>query len=134
MNLNQLTMIGFIGRDAETKQLPNGTPLTKFSVATTRSWKDEKGEWKEETQWHNVLSFGPRFAQMASRLVKGTHVFVRGELTTREYDRTITVPKQQLAVDLKADAIRIFDRAGKSASSKVTQMATRRRCPPLTRE
>ena len=37
MNFNQLTIIGFIGKNAETKQLPNGTPVTKFSVATTRS-------------------------------------------------------------------------------------------------
>jgi single-strand DNA-binding protein len=58
MNLNQLTIIGFIGRNAEIKPLPNGIPVTKFSVATTRSWKDEKGEWKENTQWHNVVAFG----------------------------------------------------------------------------
>jgi hypothetical protein len=53
MNLNQFTIIGFIGRNAETKQVPNGTSVTKFSVATTRSWKDDKGEWKDRTQWHN---------------------------------------------------------------------------------
>ena len=68
MNLNQLTIIGFIGRNAETKSLPSGTPVIKFSVATTRSWKDEKGEWKDKTQWHNVVAFGQGFAQMASAL------------------------------------------------------------------
>jgi hypothetical protein len=35
MNLNQLTILGFIGKNAETKQLPNGSSLTKFSVAMT---------------------------------------------------------------------------------------------------
>jgi single-strand DNA-binding protein len=50
MNFNQLTIIGYIGKNTETKQLPNGTPVTKFSVATTRSWKDDKGEWKDKTQ------------------------------------------------------------------------------------
>jgi single-stranded DNA-binding protein len=77
-----------------------------------------------------VLAFGQGFAQMASRLVKGTHVLVQGELTTREYDRTITVPNgkksiehviQQLAVELKADTIRILDRTGNSESSEATQ-------------
>ena len=120
MNFNQLTIIGFIGKDAETKQLPNGTPVTKFSVATTRSWKDGKGEWKGKTQWHNVVAFGQGFAQTAARLTKGTHVFVQGELTTREYDRTIQVPNgkktiehviQQLVVELKADTIRVLDRS-----------------------
>jgi single-strand DNA-binding protein len=133
MNLNQLTIIGFIGRNAETKQLSNGTAVTKFSVATTRSWKDEKGAWKERTQWHNVLAFGQGFAQMTRRLVKGAHVFVQGELSTREYERTIAVPDgkksvehviQQVAVELKADTIRILDRTGNSEPSEATQTAT----------
>lgn len=130
MNLKQLTIIGFIGRNAETRSLSNGTLVIKFSVATTRSWKDEKGEWKDKTQWHTVVAFGQGFSQMASRLVKGAHVFVQGELTTREYDRTITVPNgkksvehviQQLAVELKADTIPILDRAGSSQPGESTQ-------------
>jgi single-strand DNA-binding protein len=70
MNFNQLTIIGYIGKNAETKQLPKGTPVTKFSVATTRSWKDDKGEWKDKTQWHTVVAYGNGFAQLASRLSK----------------------------------------------------------------
>jgi single-strand DNA-binding protein len=132
MNLNQLTIIGFISRNAETKQLANGTAVTRFSVATTKSWKDDKGEWKDRTQWHNVLAFGQGFAQMAPCLMKGMHVFVQGELGTREYDRTITVPNgkksiehviQQLAVKLKADTIRILDRTGNAETSEAAQQA-----------
>ena len=127
MNFNQLTIIGYIGKNAETKQLPNGTPVTKFSVATTRSWKDDKGDWKDKTQWHNVVAYGNGFAQLASRFSKGAHVFVQGELTTREYDRTVQVPNgkktiehviQQLAVELKADTIRLLERASNSAVSE----------------
>jgi len=114
MNLNQLTIIGFIGHHAETKQLPNGTPVTKFSVATTRSWKDEKANGKTKRSGTILLRLDEASPQMASRLAKGTHVFVQGELTTREYDRTIAVPNgkksiehviQQLIVELKADTI-----------------------------
>jgi single-strand DNA-binding protein len=127
MNFNQLTIIGYIGKNAETKQLPNGTPVTKFSVATTRSWKDDKGEWKNKTQWHNIVAYGQGFAQTAPRLAKRTHVFVQGELTTREYDRTIQVSSgkksiehqiQQLTVELKADTIRLLDRASNSGASE----------------
>jgi single stranded DNA-binding protein len=82
MNLNQLTIIGFIGRDAETKYLPNGAPVVKFTVATKKSWKDETDGWKERTQWHSVIAFGEGFAKTAGRLVKGAHVFVQGELAT----------------------------------------------------
>ena len=65
MNLNQLSIIGFIGKNAETKYLANGTPVTKFSVATKKSWKDENDEWKEKTQWHNVTAFGKGFVLLA---------------------------------------------------------------------
>jgi hypothetical protein len=58
-----------------------------------------EGQRKDKTQWHNVLGFGQGFAQMASRLVKGTHIFVQGGLTTREYDRTISVPIGKKFVD-----------------------------------
>ena len=69
---------------------------------------------------------------MASRLVKGAHIFVQGELTTREYDRTIVVPNgkksiehviRQLAVELKADTIRILDRAASSQSGELAQQS-----------
>jgi single-strand DNA-binding protein len=120
MNFNQLTIVGFIGKNAETSQLSNGTPVTKFSVATTRSWKEDQGAWRTRTQWHNVVAFGAGFTQLAPRLCKGSHVFVQGELTTREYDRTIQVPSgkkaiahviQQLIVELKADTVRLLDRS-----------------------
>lgn len=129
MNLNQLTIIGFIGKNAETKPLPNGSTVTKFSVATTKSWKDENEEWKSRTQWHTVVAYGQGFAHMAPRLVKGSLVFVQGELVTREYDRTIRIPNgkktlehvvQQIAVELKADAIRSLER---SSASEAIQAA-----------
>jgi integrase len=59
MNLNQLSIIRFIGKNAETKSLPNGTPVTKFSVATKHSWKDENDTWQQKTQWHNVVPACP---------------------------------------------------------------------------
>jgi hypothetical protein len=55
MNFNQLTIIGFIGRNAETKQLPNGIAVTRFSVATTRSWKDDKGEYGSSGPGHSFF-------------------------------------------------------------------------------
>ena len=120
MNLNQLSIIGFLGKDAETKALQNGTPVVKFSVATKRSWKDNNDEWKEKTMWHQVVCYGDGFAALAQRLLSGTHVLVQGELTTRDYDRTIQVKApngktfdhaiKQTVIELKADTIRILDR------------------------
>ena len=84
MNLNQLTIIGFIGCNAEIKPLSNGTPVTKFSVATTTSWKEEKGEWKEERQWHNVVEFWTRLRPDGIAPCQGHPHLRPGELTTRQ--------------------------------------------------
>ncbi len=132
MNLNQLTIIGFLGKNAETKQLPNGSSITNFSVATNRSWKDEKGKWKARRSGISMIAFGQRYAQMTPRLLKGTLVFVQGELSTREYKRAnaVTVRKtavehliHQLAVELKAEIIRVLDPSSNTDPSELTEPA-----------
>lgn len=86
MYLNRLTLIGFIGGDAETKTISNGSTLTSFSVATQRSWKNSEGAWESRTEWHRCISFG-KLADFAATLKKGAHVQVEGELRGREYEK-----------------------------------------------
>jgi hypothetical protein len=86
MYLNRLTLIGFIGGDAETKTISNGSTFTAFSVATQRSWKNSEGAWESRTEWHRCVSFG-KLADFAATLKKGAHVQVEGELRGREYEK-----------------------------------------------
>ena len=74
---------------------------------------------------------GNGFAQLASRLSKGAHVFVQGELTTREYNRTIQVPSgkktiehviQQLVVELKADTVRLLERSSSAQPASESEL------------
>ena len=58
MYMNQLTIIGFTGQDAEFHFTPNRTPVATISVATKESWKNEQGEWQSRTEWHRVVAFG----------------------------------------------------------------------------
>jgi single-strand DNA-binding protein len=84
-SVNKVLLIGNLGRDAETKYTPSGAPVTRFSVATTRSWKDQQtNEWKEETNWTNVVLW--RQENLANYLTKGKQVYVEGRLQTRSYD------------------------------------------------
>jgi single stranded DNA-binding protein len=120
MDLNQISIIGYLGGDAKTSSTNGGTQVTKFSVATNKSWKDDNsGDWKSKSQWHNIVGYGDWPASLAARLVKGAHVFVQGELVTREYERTVevTVGKKkveakvmQLAVEIRPDKISLLDR------------------------
>ena len=84
-SVNKVILIGNLGRDAETKFTPSGQARTTFSIATTRNWKDKQtGEWKEQTDWHNIVVWGQE--RVAEYLKKGKQVFVEGRLTTRSYE------------------------------------------------
>lgn len=84
-SVNKVILLGHLGRDAETKFTPSGAAVTRFSIATTRSWKDQQSnEWKEETNWTNVALW--RQENLANYLTKGKQVYVEGRLQTRSYD------------------------------------------------
>lgn len=84
-SVNKVILLGHLGKDAETKFTPGGAAVTKFSVATNRRWKDQQsGEWKEETDWANVVLW--RSENLSPYLTKGKQVYVEGRLQTRSYD------------------------------------------------
>ena len=84
-SVNKVILVGHLGKDAETKFTPSGTAKTTFSVATSRRWKDQQtGDWKEETDWHNIVLW--RSENLANYLLKGKQVYVEGRLSTRSYD------------------------------------------------
>jgi single-strand DNA-binding protein len=84
-SVNKVILIGHLGRDAETAFTASQIPVTKFSVATNRRWKDQQtGDWKEETNWTNVVLW--RSENLAQYLTKGKQVYVEGRIQTRSYD------------------------------------------------
>lgn len=85
MYLNNVTLTGFIGGDADTRTTKNHATFTVFSLATKNSWKDrESGEWTSRTEWHRAVVFG-RLHTFAATLKKGNHVQIIGEIQRREY-------------------------------------------------
>jgi single-strand DNA-binding protein len=84
-SVNKVILVGHLGQDAETRFTPSGVPVTSFSVATSRRWKDQQtNEWKEDTNWSNVVLW--RAENLAPYLTKGKQVYVEGRLQTRSYD------------------------------------------------
>jgi single-strand DNA-binding protein len=84
-SVNKVILIGHLGKDAETKFTPGGAAVTSFSVATSRRWKDkDSGEWKEETDWSDVVLW--RSENLANYLTKGKQIYVEGRLRTRNYE------------------------------------------------
>ena len=93
MYLNRITLIGFIGSDAERK-VANATNIAIFSLATKTSWKNDAGSWESRTYWHRCVAFG-KLADFAATLSKGAHVAIEGELPSHEYQRGLAVGTQK---------------------------------------
>jgi single-strand DNA-binding protein len=86
-SLNKVILIGNLGRDPETRYLPNGDAVTSISVATTETWKDKSGEKQEKTEWHRVSLFR-RLGEVAGEyLKKGSQVYIEGRIEYREYEK-----------------------------------------------
>ncbi|MBS4095966.1 MAG: single-stranded DNA-binding protein [Sulfuricella sp.] len=85
-SVNKVILIGNLGKDPETRYMPNGDAVTNITLATTESWKDKSsGEKREATEWHRVVFFR-RLAEIASQyLKKGSSVYVEGSLKTRKW-------------------------------------------------
>ena len=86
-SVNKVILVGNLGKDPEVKFTPQGTAVAKITVATSSSYKDKQsGEWKETTEWHNVVLW-QRTAEIAGEyLKKGSKVYIEGRLQTRSWD------------------------------------------------
>ena len=85
-SVNKVIIVGNLGRDPETRYMPDGAALANASIATTHTWKDKaSGEKKEETEWHRV-TFRGRLAEIVGEyLKKGSQVYIEGRLRTRKW-------------------------------------------------
>jgi single-strand DNA-binding protein len=84
-SVNKVILLGHIGKDAETKFTPSGISVSKFTLATNRRSKDQQtGEWKDSTDWHNIVMW--RTENVANYLLKGKQVFLEGRLESRSWE------------------------------------------------
>ena len=84
---NKVQLIGNLGQDPEIVNLDGGSKLAKFSIATSESYKNAKGEKVEDTQWHNVVAWGKTAEIVESFCKKGKEIALEGKLTHRSYEK-----------------------------------------------
>ena len=86
-SVNKVILVGNLGRDPEVRHAQDGTKIANLSIATSETWKDRNsGERREKTEWHRVVIFNERLADIAERyLKKGSTVYIEGSLQTRKW-------------------------------------------------
>ena len=86
---NKVSLIGRLGNTPEVVNLQNGNTLTRFRMATNESYKDKQGEWKQQTQWISINTWG-KLAKKAERVLeKGQEIFLEGKLVSNSYENAL---------------------------------------------
>lgn len=85
--INNVTLVGRVGKDPEVRYRPEGGAVAVLSLATSETWRDKStGEMKEDTEWHRVVLFD-KAAEIAEKHVKkGSQIYVEGKLKTRKWE------------------------------------------------
>jgi len=108
--LNKIMLIGNLGQDPELNITPDGTSVTKFSMAVNRVTKTSNGDRKEDTEWFNVVTWRG-LAEICERyLHKGSKVYIEGRLTQRKY--TDKTGANRVSVEVQATDMEMLDAKG----------------------
>ena len=102
-SVNKVILVGNLGRDPEIRSMQSGDKVCNLSVATSERWKDRNsGEMQEKTEWHRVVVFDQKLAEVAEKyLKKGAKVFLEGQLQTRKWTDNSGVEKYTTEVVLQ---------------------------------
>lgn len=86
-SINKVILVGNLGRDPEVRRSQSGSSIVNISLATSETWRDKaSGERKERSEWHRVVIFNERLAEVAEKyLRKGSKVYLEGQLQTRKW-------------------------------------------------
>ena len=113
--VNHVIIIGNLGDDPESREMPNGGMVTNITVATSEAWKDKQtGQPQERTEWHRVVFFN-RLAEIASQyLKKGSKVYLEGSLRTRKWQDKST-GADRYTTEIVAREMQMLDSRGGDA-------------------
>ena len=123
--VNKVILVGNLGKDPETRYMPNGKAVTNFTIATSESWKDKQtGEQREQTEWHNIVMYD-RLAEIAAEyLRKGSQVYVEGRLRTRKWQDK--EGRDRYTTEINANEMQMLDsRAGGAGAAGGAQAESR---------
>jgi len=102
-SVNKVILVGNVGRDPEIRFTQSGGKIANLSIATSETWKDKQtGERKEKTEWHRVVVFDERLADIVEKYIKkGSKLYLEGSLQTRKWTGNDGVEKYTTEVVLQ---------------------------------
>ncbi len=84
--INKVQLIGRLGAEPKITQFGKDQKVAHFSLATSEGYKNNKGEWVEQTQWHKIVAWNNLAVLVEKLLVKGQEVLIEGKLVNRSWE------------------------------------------------
>jgi len=114
-SLNRVILVGRVGRDPEITHIPNlEKDVAKFSIATNEGYMDQNKQWKDITEWHNIVAWGWNAQKVEKQVSKGAMVLIEGKLKTRKWqDKN---GQERRSTEVHTDNIVILEKMDRRAS------------------
>lgn len=112
---NKVQLIGNLGAAPEVKEVTGGRKMAKFSMATHERFKNQKGEWMEETYWHKITLWGKQAEFAQKNFQKGTEIAVDGKLRPKVYEDKDGTKK--FTIDIEVNEVMICGNKEKKNTS-----------------
>ena len=124
-SVNKVILVGNLGRDAELRYTPGGSPVATINLATTEIWNDKAGQRQEKTEWHRVVLWGKTAESLNEYLTKGKQIYVEGRLQTRQWDDKDG--NKRYTTEIRGDRIVLLAAAGwaRAAAADASSRAQR---------
>ena len=116
-SLNKVILIGNLGADPEIREMPDGTKMAKFSIATTERYTNKSGEKISNTEWHNIVLWRGTAEVAEKYLHKGDSVCIEGKLKTRSWEDDNGIKKY--ATDVQGDSMTMLGSRRDADTSKM---------------
>lgn len=117
-SVNQVILMGNLTRDPELRNTPNGQSVCSFSLALNRSYKDQTGEWKEVTDYVDIVAWGPLGERVAQYMSKGRRALVQGRLQSRSWEQD---GQKRSKVEVLANDVTFLDNRGGGSDDTQTE-------------
>lgn len=96
--MNNVTVVGNLTDTPEMRFTPSGTALAKLTVADNRRWRDQSGEWQEETSFFDVTVWGDQAERISESLNKGDRVVIQGRLEQQKWTNEAGENRSKVAI------------------------------------
>jgi single-strand DNA-binding protein len=128
-SINMVTLMGNLTRDPELRQTPNGQSVCSFSLALNRSYKDASGEWKELTDYVNIIAWAALGERVSQYLAKGRRCLVVGRLQSSSWEQD---GQKRSKIEVVANDVTFLDGRGGDGSYEASDKSSTSSSPQST--